>query len=195
MSDTIIETAETVDAVCEIYGNCQEDFDSLVDNIQEITMEQHYYINAWGAMNGLIAMVAIFIWVEEVSYWKDDLDYSNKLSPWKEWYWTSFITFVVGTWNTLLWGLQAHTDSRLWLFLFTRFQELSIVAPFVPILGSYYANKGYSSETLIKSEDPNFTQTFYTTLAGGSLELLVWILSVKPIWDAYNEEKAEMAAV
>lgn len=105
MTDTIIETVGTIDAACEIYGSCAEDFNGMVESIGNITLEEKYFINAWGATNSLLSIVAVFIYVEEVYYWAEEPGYDTSVSPYKEWYLTSVFTFALGTFNTLLWAL------------------------------------------------------------------------------------------
>ena len=103
---TIIDEAVTdpLDELCESWdcSNMQVD-----EDLQAVIQDQDYYINAWGATNSLMAMVGVFIYVNEVKYWQDStlVSYNTDQSPFKEWKLTSYLTFGVGLFNSTLWAL------------------------------------------------------------------------------------------
>lgn len=69
------------------------------------------------------------------------------------------------------------------------FTTVSFVAPVATLVGSYLSVQGYQESTVELEDDPNVDMTFYTSVAAGVLESLVWSFSVKPIWDLYRLEK------
>ena len=74
--------------------------------------------------------------------------------------------------------------------MYVGFAVVSFVAPAITLAGSYFSVQGYEPTTLSLEDDPNVDMTFYTAVAGGVLESLVWSLSVKPIWDIYNLDQS-----
>ena len=74
--------------------------------------------------------------------------------------------------------------------LYVGFAVVSFVAPAITLAGSYFSVQAYEPTTLSLEDDPNVDMTFYTAVAGGVLESLVWSLSVKPIWDIYNLDQS-----
>lgn len=100
---------------------CEEQASNAYGTISGITLEQIYFINAWGGVNGLLAVLSIFIYIQELRFFKDEPFYSTSVAPFSSWYKTALYTFVWSSLNVTWWILQGLTEDALWQMLFTRF--------------------------------------------------------------------------